>query len=128
MGKLGLRSILFAVVVQILVISAAANIKNLKIWPMPLSVSYGHRTLQLSNDFVLKTEGSKYTDASGILKEGFSRLLDVVKVAHVVDANFSYVGPSSVLKGIHVVVLSPSDEVISRLSSENDHIAFCSLL
>ncbi|MCD7469453.1 hypothetical protein HAX54_008504 [Datura stramonium] len=49
-------------------------------------------------------------DASGILKEGFSRLLDVIKVAHVVDANFSYEGPSPVLKGIQVVILSPSDE------------------
>ncbi|KAH0713897.1 hypothetical protein KY289_009856 [Solanum tuberosum] len=112
MGKFGLRSVLlFAVVVHILVISAVADIKNLKIWPMPLSVSYGHRNLQLSNEFVLKTEGSKYPDASGILKEGFSRLLDVIKVAHVVDANFSYDGPSPVLKGIQVVVLSPSDEL-----------------
>ncbi|WMV53360.1 hypothetical protein MTR67_046745 [Solanum verrucosum] len=111
MGMLGLRSVLFAVVVHILVISAAADIKNLKIWPMPLSVSYGHRNLQLSNEFVLKTEGSKYPDASGILKESFSRLLDVIKVAHVVDANFSYDGPSPVLKGIQVIVLSPSDEL-----------------
>lgn len=112
MGMLGLRSVLFAVVLHIVVLSAAADIKNLKIWPMPLSVSYGHRNLQLSNEFVLKTEGSKYPDASGILKEGFSRLLDVIKVAHVVDANFSYDGSSPVLKGIQVVVLSPSDEVL----------------
>ncbi|KAK4356231.1 hypothetical protein RND71_025202 [Anisodus tanguticus] len=111
MGKLGLQSVLFLVVVHILVVSAAADIKNLKIWPMPLSVSYGHRILQLSNEFVLKTESSKYPDASGILKEGFSRLLDVIKVAHVVDANASYVGPSPVLKGIQVVILSPSDEL-----------------
>lgn len=116
MGKLGLRSVLFAVTVYILVISAAADLKNLKIWPMPLSVSHGHRTLQLSNEFVLKTEGSKYPDASGILKEGFERLLDVIKVAHVVDDNVSYDGSSPVLKAIQVVILSPSDMVISPMA------------
>lgn len=87
--------------------------EGLNIWPMPNSVNYGHQIMYLSNNFVLKTDGSKYDDASGILKDAFSRLLDVIEVDHVIDSsNFSHFDPLSILHGIHVIVLSQNDEVL----------------
>ena len=53
---------------------------GVNIWPMPVSVSYGHQSVFMSKDFKLKTEGSNYKDASCILKDGFSRFLDVVRL------------------------------------------------
>lgn len=99
--------------VCVLVVSAnAADIKNLNIWPMPKSVSHGYGNLYLSNEFELITDGSKFTDASSILKDAFKRSVDVVRSSHVIEPISSKVNPSLVLKGIHVVVLSPSDEVL----------------
>ncbi|CAI9090774.1 OLC1v1025611C1 [Oldenlandia corymbosa var. corymbosa] len=101
--------------VNILVISVAGadDIQSLKIWPMPESVSCGQGTLYLDiQGFELKTEGSSYVDASGILVEGFSRLLDVIKGVHVIQSKvISGFSPSLVIKGIRVVILSPSDEL-----------------
>ncbi|KAI5650218.1 hypothetical protein M9H77_36223 [Catharanthus roseus] len=113
MGKIGVSKIVFGIfLIQVLVKSVAvAHDKHMNIWPMPKSVSYGSNILYLSNELVLKTEGSKYIDASGILKEGFSRIVDVIKGGHVIEANFSRFSPSQVIKGIHVVVLSPNDEL-----------------
>lgn len=79
---------------------------------MPISVSFGSGYLHLSNDFELKTEGSKFGDASGILKDAFSRSVDMVRSTHVVEVDTSKIDPSTVLKGIHVVISSPSDEVL----------------
>ncbi|KAF5777300.1 putative beta-N-acetylhexosaminidase [Helianthus annuus] len=59
--------------------------KNVYIWPMPESVQYGNKTLILSKNFSLKTDGSKYKDESGILKDGFTRLLDVVTLNNVLQ-------------------------------------------
>ncbi|KAB1208908.1 Beta-hexosaminidase 3 [Morella rubra] len=110
MGK-----ILFVVSVLVLVYVLAidaARVDTLNIWPMPKSVSHGSdRSLYLIKDFELKTEGTKYNDASGILKDGFSRLLNVVRVAHIVEGNFSGIDNSLLLQGIHVVVLSADDEL-----------------
>ncbi|KAG8380367.1 hypothetical protein BUALT_Bualt06G0008100 [Buddleja alternifolia] len=112
MGKTGEQSTFILFLVYFLAISAyAADIKHLNIWPMPKSASYGYKTLYLNNDFELKTDGSKFNDASKILNDAFLRLIDVVKGTHVIEAGTSKTDPSLVLKGIHVVVLSPSDEL-----------------
>ncbi|RZC86879.1 hypothetical protein C5167_030235 [Papaver somniferum] len=76
------------------------------IWPMPKSVKYGGATLQLSKDFGLVTSGTNFTDHLGILKDGFSRLLDLVEASHVVDASKNNAG---LLKGLHIAISSPDD-------------------
>ena len=103
MGKI-VKSLCFLVFLGVLV-------EGLNIWPMPNSVNYGHQIMYLSNNFVLKTDESKYNDASGILKDAFSRLLDVIEVDHVIDSNFSQIDPLSILHGINVIVWSQNDEV-----------------
>ncbi|KAL8052281.1 hypothetical protein ABFX02_06G201804 [Erythranthe guttata] len=112
MGGPRLRTIVLWFSVYILVESAfGVDIKHLNIWPMPKSVSYGYKSLFLSNDLKLKTEGSKFSDGSNILKDAFFRTIDVVRATHVIEANTSKIDPSFLLKGIHVVVYSPSDEL-----------------
>lgn len=110
MGKIVLVFVSLLALVQVLAVDA---VDRVKIWPMPKSVSHGHGSLYMNKDFELKTEGSKYNDASGILKDGFSRLLHVLQVAHVVDGNSSGAYTSLLLQGLHVVVFSPDDEVAS---------------
>lgn len=90
---------------------ACAHDKRLNIWPMPKSVSYGSGILYLGDVLVLKTEGSNYTDDTGILKEGFSRTVDTITGGHIVAANFSRFDSSQVIKGIHIVVHSPDYEL-----------------
>ncbi|KAK4433104.1 Beta-hexosaminidase 3 [Sesamum alatum] len=110
--RTGVERIVLCFLVYLFVISAdGADIKNLNIWPMPKSVSYGRGTLYLSNDFELNTKGSKFVDASGILKDAFLRSIDLLRATHVIEANTSKIDASLVLKGIHVVVFSPSDEL-----------------
>lgn len=104
------QSFLLGLFIQVIGVYTA-DLKKLNIWPMPKSVVYGHHSLYLSENFELKTEGTKYADASGILKEGFLRLLDVVKTAHVIHSNYSQFDPSAILHGIHVIVISPNDEL-----------------
>ncbi|GAB4855922.1 hypothetical protein Ancab_024562 [Ancistrocladus abbreviatus] len=87
------------------------HIHQANIWPMPNFVSYGDKIRFISNAFELKTEGSKFGDASGILKDGFSRLMDIVKLDHVIDANLSLFEQSAVLGGINVAIASPSSEL-----------------
>ncbi|KAL3523240.1 hypothetical protein ACH5RR_016074 [Cinchona calisaya] len=113
MGRKGVQKIFLGILlVNVLVISVAdVDKKRLNIWPMPVSVSYGRDRLYLSNEFELKTDGSKYSDASGILKDAFFSLLDVIKGDHVIEVNASSLDPSLVIKGIQVVILSPSDEL-----------------
>ena len=112
MGRRGLEGMFIWYLVCIFVISAnAVDIKHLNIWPMPKSVSYGYGNLHLSNEFELRTDGSKFADASSILKDAFKRSIDVVRSTHVIEFNTSKIDPSLVLKGIHIVVSSPSDEV-----------------
>ena len=104
--------VLLVLLVQLLLAIDALTVDRLNIWPMPKSVSYGHGNLYMSKDFELNTQGTKYNDGSGILKDGFSRFLDLVRVAHVEDGNFSKIDTSVLLQGLHVVVLSASDEVV----------------
>jgi len=94
-------------------ISAFEDIERLRIWPLPAQVSHGGRRMYLSGDFKLVTEGSKYGDASGILKEGFDRMLGVVRLSHVIsgDRNSSGTGGSALLQGLHVIISSSTDEV-----------------
>lgn len=101
----------------LIVVSAAAGASNgganerLNIWPMPKSVSHGHHSLYLSDGFELKTDGSTYLDGSGILKDAFSRMVEVIRGTHAVDGNVAGFNQSHVLKGVHVVVLSANEEV-----------------
>ncbi|OAP12118.1 HEXO3 [Arabidopsis thaliana] len=94
-------------------ISAFEDIERLRIWPLPAQVSHGGRRMYLSGDFKLVTEGSKYGDASGILKEGFDRMLGVVRLSHVIsgDRNSSGSGGSALLQGLHVIISSSTDEL-----------------
>ncbi|CAH2065594.1 unnamed protein product [Thlaspi arvense] len=94
-------------------ISAFEDIEKLRIWPLPAEVNHGGRRMVLSEGFKLVTEGSKYEDPSGILKEGFDRMLGIVRLSHVVsgDGNSSGSGGSSLLQGLHVIISSSSDEL-----------------
>ncbi|KAK9083703.1 hypothetical protein Scep_030174 [Stephania cephalantha] len=76
---------------------------GLNIWPMPKSVNHGKQSLLLSKDFALDIEGSKYSDSSSILKDSFSRLLDLIQVSHNVDKNSTYYDHSQLLKILQVV-------------------------
>lgn len=89
---------------------------EVNIWPMPAWVSHGRGHLYMSNDFVLSTEGSGYGDASGILKDAFHRMLAVIKLDHVVDANFSALHDQPLLQGLRIVISSPKDQVPPSLS------------
>lgn len=109
MGRTGLHVMFLCYLLYVVVVSAVD--KHLNVWPMPKSVTYGSGNLYLSNYFELKTDRSKFADASGILKDAFLRTVDVIRSVHVIEVNTSRIDPSVVLKGIHVVVLSPSDEV-----------------
>lgn len=81
---------------------------GLNLWPMPKSVSTGSETLYLSRDFQLTTEGSKYSDGSGILKNAFQRMIALVESSHSIDGRLP---GSGVLAGVNVVVLSSDDKL-----------------
>ncbi|KAJ6317904.1 hypothetical protein OIU76_013451 [Salix suchowensis] len=108
---MGLKSAWLVVVFLFLGVAVAKNVNRLNVWPMPKWVSRGHNRVYMSLDFQLVTDGSKYIDGSGILKDGFTRMLDVVKVAHVVDGDLSSVDKSLIIKGIHVLIFSPDDQL-----------------
>jgi hexosaminidase len=109
--EMGLKSAWLVVVFLFLGAAVAKNVNELNVWPMPKWVSRGHSRVYMSQDFQLVTDGSKYIDGSEILKDGFTRMLDVVKVAHVVDGDLSRVDKSLIIKGIHVLIFSPDDQV-----------------
>ncbi|KAJ4968554.1 hypothetical protein NE237_015255 [Protea cynaroides] len=88
-----------------------AGIHGLNLWPMPKSVSHGGQTLYMSKDFGLRYEGSNYTDASGILKDGFARLLDGVEADHVADYNSTHFDHSVLLQGLNVIISSFNDQL-----------------
>ncbi|KAL4576633.1 hypothetical protein LXL04_012730 [Taraxacum kok-saghyz] len=104
------QSIYVVLMFQFVLVFGAYDLKNLNIWPMPESVEYGAKSIFLSKEFHLKTDGSKYPDASGILKDGFTRLLDVITANNIIEFN-SKVDDSLLLQGINVVILSDSDEL-----------------
>ncbi|XP_068646930.1 beta-hexosaminidase 3 [Aristolochia californica] len=80
----------------------------INLWPMPKSVNHGSTSLYFSKDFGLSIKGSGYKDDNGILKDGFSRFLDVVDMAHVVDGN---VTGRAMLAGLNVTVFSSNDKL-----------------
>ena len=86
---------------------ASDVVVGLNVWPMPKSVNYGSHTLYLSKDFELHVEGS-YTDGPGILRDGFSRMKDIVFASHVITVNSN---DSRALNGI-VVEISSSDDTV----------------
>ncbi|RZC86875.1 hypothetical protein C5167_030226 [Papaver somniferum] len=85
---------------------------GVNIWPMPKSVKHGGVTLQLSKDFGLKTSG------------WFSRLCDLVEAAHAIDASKNNVG---LLKGLHIVILSPDDTLQYGIDESYDLFKLTSL-
>ncbi|KAK2635112.1 hypothetical protein Ddye_029904 [Dipteronia dyeriana] len=101
--------VLFVLVEE--VVSKKGGGGGVNIWPMPASVSHGHKSFFMSKDFQLTTEGSNYKDASCILKDGFSRFLDVVGLAHVIEGDFSKINASTILQGLNVVISSQIDEL-----------------
>lgn len=114
MGRTGVLQKIFLgiLAVHLLVIAVAAgDKKGLTIWPMPVSVRHGQGTLYLRNNLQLRIDGRMYSDASGILKDGFFRLLEILKGDHVFQTAISSFNSSLIIKGIHVVIVSPSDEL-----------------
>lgn len=113
MGRIGVQNIFLGILlVYVLIISSVADAeKGLNIWPMPVSVSHGQGRFYLSNDLELRTDGRMYSDGSRILKDGFFRFLDIITGDHVIEANTSHFNSSLVIKGIHVVIISPYDKV-----------------
>ncbi|KAJ4824026.1 hypothetical protein Tsubulata_049317, partial [Turnera subulata] len=108
--KMGLQSGLLIMVVLFLgVADVKGKADEVNIWPLPQWLSRGDRRVFLSKDFQLHTDGSKYSDGSGILKDAFARMLDVVKLGHVVDGNIS--SSDKPIKGIHVLISSPNDQL-----------------
>lgn len=79
------------------------------------SVDYDNTSLFLSKEFHLKTNRSKYIDASRILKDGFTRLLDVITTNNVSELN-SKLDDFLLLHGMNVVVHSEADEVYFAFS------------
>ncbi|KAI7742824.1 hypothetical protein M8C21_005664 [Ambrosia artemisiifolia] len=105
------HAICLGLLFQLILVFGSNYPKNVNIWPMPESVELGNKTLFISKDFNLKTDASKYKDHSGILKDGFTRLLDVITSNNVIEYNFGKVDQSVLLQGIHVVILSEGDEL-----------------
>ncbi|CAO2837460.1 unnamed protein product [Amaranthus hypochondriacus] len=110
MGKI-LVPICVLLLIEVVLVYGGGGVHQVNIWPMPKYTSYGNSMLYLSNDFELRTQGSKYSDKEGILKDGFLRFMGIVTLDHVIDANFSRFDQSSFLKGINVVIQSLSDEL-----------------
>ncbi|GMH11424.1 hypothetical protein Nepgr_013265 [Nepenthes gracilis] len=90
---------------------SAVFLQKVNVWPMPNYLSNGDKTLYMGNDFELETAGSKFADASGILKDGFLRVMDIVKLDHVIDDSHSTLNESALLKGLKVVIQSPNNEL-----------------
>lgn len=108
-GGGGRRVFLGFVVVYLLAFVVVVD-GDVHLWPMPASVSRGSRTLYLSSDLALKTDGSKFSDGSGILKDGFERMVELVRESRSVEGQVN--GSDNLLAGLHVVVSSSNDSVI----------------
>lgn len=96
---------------RVAAIAVAVAHSKLNLWPMPASVNHGRHKLLLDKHFQLTTRGSNYVDASGILKDAFFRMLNLINIPHIADANASLPHQSSLLRGINVLVLSPHHQV-----------------
>ncbi|KAJ0080856.1 hypothetical protein Patl1_11906 [Pistacia atlantica] len=112
MGRFPLWVLVFVLVfVKMVVATRGGNAEDVKVWPLPYSVSHGQKKMYMSGDFKLLSHGSKFSDASGILKDGFARFVDLLKLAHAVDGNVSKYDNSSILVGLNVVILTQHDEL-----------------
>ncbi|KDP32489.1 hypothetical protein JCGZ_13414 [Jatropha curcas] len=113
MGKGKVQLLLLLVGLAAILGCGGANANDFNVWPMPKSVTSGHNKLYMSPDFQLITQGSSYSDASGILKDGFARMLNIVKIGHAPYANSSVHLPSQslLLKGLRVLVFSSNDQL-----------------
>lgn len=107
----------FCVVLAVLflnreVLGSTSNPEQMYIWPLPQYVRNGDQTLYVSTDFKLRaSSGSKYGDGSGILRDGFERMVGLLQQDHVLDSNFTSSHQSNLLSGIDVVIYSSNDEV-----------------
>ncbi|TYH30966.1 hypothetical protein ES288_A01G137400v1 [Gossypium darwinii] len=105
MGKMGSEMLIYVLLLMAGVLASGQS-SQVKIWPMPASVSYGHTHLYLTNDF-----GFSSNYGSEILKDAFDRMLALIKLDHVIDANFSAFNSSSLLQGLHIVISSPNGQL-----------------
>ncbi|KAK9673531.1 hypothetical protein RND81_12G173400 [Saponaria officinalis] len=99
--------------IEVVVVTSAVdrNVEQINVWPMPNYFRNGNKVIYLSKEFEMKSFGSKYGDVSGILKDGFLRMMNVVTLDHVIDPKFSRFDLSLLLKGVNVVVHSSTDEL-----------------
>ncbi|XP_031287803.1 beta-hexosaminidase 3 [Pistacia vera] len=112
MGRFPLWVLVFVLVfVKMVVATRGGNAEDVKVWPLPYSVCHGQKKMYMSGDFKLLSHGSKFSDASGILKDGFARFVDLLKLAHAVDGNVSKYDNSSIFVGLNVVILTQHDEL-----------------
>ncbi|KAB2045045.1 hypothetical protein ES319_D01G134400v1 [Gossypium barbadense] len=105
MGKMGSEMLIYVLLLMAGVLASGQS-SPVKIWPMPASVSYGHTHLYLTNDF-----GFSSNYGSEILKDAFDRMLALIKLDHVIDANFSAFNSSSLLQGLHIIISSPNGQL-----------------
>ncbi|XP_078182328.1 beta-hexosaminidase 3-like [Carex rostrata] len=87
-------------------LSSFVSVHGLNLWPMPKSANHGSNTIYLSTNFQLSSHGSNYSDGSGILKEAFERMVNLLEADHTTNSKFPNF---SVLAGVNVVVQSPDD-------------------
>nr|KJB14660.1 hypothetical protein B456_002G136400 [Gossypium raimondii] len=105
MGKMGSEMLIYVLLLMAGVLASGQS-SPVKIWPMPASVSYGHTHLYLTSDF-----GFSSNYGSEILKDAFDRMLALIKLDHVIDANFSAFNSSSLLQGLHIIISSPNGQL-----------------
>ncbi|KAJ3678127.1 hypothetical protein LUZ60_001930 [Juncus effusus] len=98
----------FALLTVILLSFNGVN-NGLDLWPMPKSVNYGSNTIYLNKNLNLKIGGGNYSDDSGILKEAFDRMVQLIEADHIIETNLqNYV---NILAGINILVHSSIDSI-----------------
>ncbi|KMZ68563.1 Beta-hexosaminidase, family GH20 [Zostera marina] len=91
-------------------VEGSTNDTIVYLWPLPKSVSYGSQSLSLSKSFKFSTDGGKYLDSSGILKDGFLRMFDDITLQHnMVGGNFK--NGSYILEGVRVTISSTEEKL-----------------
>lgn len=96
-------------------VGGSTNDTIVYLWPLPESVSYGSQLLSLSKSFKFSTDGGKYLDSSGILKDGVSRMFDDITLQHNMVGSNIWNG-SYILDGLRVTISSTEDKVCNLLS------------
>lgn len=106
--KGGISFVPLLLLLLFVVFYGGVSVSGLNIWPLPVSVSNGQQSLVVSNDFHLNTH---YPDSSSILTDAFSRLVEIIQIARVVEGNVSLFDHSLILQGINVVISSNNEQV-----------------